>query len=67
MAVDVVTEVLIARPCAEVARFSAEPENAPTWYVNIKAVEWKTPRPFAADSRIAFVARFLGLRLAYTY
>jgi len=67
MVVDVVTEILIARPDAEVARFSAEPDNAPAWYVNIKAVEWKTPRPFGAHSRVAFVARFLGRRLAYTY
>jgi hypothetical protein len=35
--------------------------------VNIEAVEWQTPRPVRPGSRIAFVAHFLGRRLAYTY
>ncbi|MEP6653266.1 MAG: SRPBCC family protein [Myxococcales bacterium] len=67
MAVNVVTDIEIACPLGRVASYVADPGNAPAWYVNIKAVEWKTPPPLAVGSRIAFLAQFLGRRLAYTY
>jgi uncharacterized protein YndB with AHSA1/START domain len=67
MAVDVVTEVVIDRPRAEVAAYAGDPSNAPSWYVNIKSVEWETSPPLRVGSRMAFVAQFLGRRLAYTY
>ena len=67
MPVDVVTTIVIARPRRVVARVAADPDRAPAWYRNIKAVEWRTPPPLQVGSRIAFVAQFLGRRLAYTY
>jgi uncharacterized membrane protein len=67
MAVDVVSEIEIARPRAEVSAFAADPSNVPLWYANIKSVEWKTEPPARLGSQIAFVAYFLGRRLAYTY
>ena len=67
MPVDVLTEIVIARPRDEVFAFAAEPANAPRWYANIKSVEWKTPAPIRVGSRLGFVAQFLGRRLEYTY
>jgi uncharacterized protein YndB with AHSA1/START domain len=67
MSVDVTSSILIKRPRAIVSEYAANPDHAPDWYVNIKVVEWKTPPPVTIGSRIAFVAEFLGRRMAYTY
>lgn len=67
MPVDVLTETVIDRPPAQVAAYAGDPSNAPQWYVNIRSVEWQTPPPMRIGSKLAFVAQFLGRRLAYTY
>ena len=67
MAVDVVTETTIDRPCADVAAYAGDPTNAPQWYANISSVLWQTNPPVRVGSRMDFVARFLGRKLAYTY
>jgi uncharacterized membrane protein len=67
MAVDVLTEIVIDRPCATVAAYAGDPSNAPEWYINIESVVWRTPEPAVVGSRLDFVASFLGRRLAYTY
>jgi uncharacterized membrane protein len=67
MTVDVLSETIIGRPVHMVARYAADPSNAPEWYVKIESVDWKTPPPPQVGSRVEFVARFLGRRLRYTY
>ncbi|WP_282160776.1 SRPBCC family protein [Ulvibacterium marinum] len=65
--VDVTTEIVIQVPVEEVSVYASNPENAAEWYTNIKSVEWKTPKPLAQGSKIAFKAQFLGRQLAYIY
>jgi hypothetical protein len=43
------------------------PDNACEWSLNIKNVEWETEPPVGLGSKVAFVAHFLGKRMAYTY
>jgi hypothetical protein len=67
MKVDVSTTVEIERPRVEVARYASNPDNATSWYRNIKRVEWRSGKAAAVGSRIGFVAQFLGRQLDYTY
>lgn len=67
MEVDVLTEIEITRPRAKVATYAMDPDNATTWYANIKGVEWKSSKPLQVGSRMAFEAEFLGRTIAYTY
>lgn len=65
--VDVQTRIDVRRPRDQVAAYASDPDNAMQWYRNIKRVEWRSARPLAVGSRVAFVAEFLRRRLAYTY
>jgi hypothetical protein len=67
MAVDVVTDIVIERPPADVAAFAGDPTNATDWYANIESVVWQTEPPVQLGSRMTFVAHFLGRRLEYIY
>src|SRR3954449_2789126 len=65
--IDVVVDAVIHRPPAVVAAYASDPSNAPEWYANISEVVWKTPPPLQVGTEVAFVARFLGRTLRYTY
>jgi hypothetical protein len=67
VSIDVSTEIEIRRPRSEVSAFASDPDNVAAWYANIKEVDWKTPKPLAVGTQIAFVARFLRSRLEYVY
>ncbi len=67
VAVDVETSIEIGQPRQLVAAYAADPDNVTRWYANIKQVTWQTEPPLAVGTQLAFVAQFLGRRLAYTY
>lgn len=67
MNVNVSTDIVINRPIEQVSAFAADPDNVRAWYANITSIEWKTPPPVRVGAQVAFVAHFLGRRIAYTY
>lgn len=67
MPVDVRTEATIAASPDVVASVASDPDRVRDWYTAISRVEWLTPPPLAAGTRLAFEARFLGRPLGYVY
>ena len=67
MQLDVGSETVVHRPVDEVAAYAADPTNAPDWYGHIESVEWQTEPVVRVGARAAYLATFLGKRLAYTY
>ncbi|WP_394231968.1 SRPBCC family protein [Niallia oryzisoli] len=65
--VDVLTEMVIHAPRERVAEYAANPDNAPEWYVNIQSAVWRTQKPIAIGTQVAFKAQFLGRELSYVY
>ena len=65
--VDITTAIDIARPRQVVAAYATDPDHAADWYANIERVTWQTEKPLKIGTRLAFVARFLGRTLSYTY
>ena len=53
--VDVQVETVIHRPREVVAAYATDPTNAPEWYANIKAVQWRTSPPVRVGSRMDFM------------
>jgi hypothetical protein len=64
MTIDVVTEIVIARRCEQVAAYAGDPSNASEWYANIISVRWQTPPPVGVGSRMDFVARSAPVMVA---
>jgi hypothetical protein len=62
--VDVKTAIEIKAPLQQVAAYAMNQDNAPSWYVNIKSVDWKTPKPVTVGSRFAFTDTAMVMRTA---
>jgi uncharacterized membrane protein len=67
MPVDVMADVVIDRPCEDVAAYASDLNNVGDWYESIESVSWKTPPPVAAGSQLDIVVSVLGRRTTYAY
>jgi hypothetical protein len=65
--VDVITQIDISVSLEIVSQYASDPDKAPIWYVNIKSASWKSAKPIAIGSLVAFYAKFLRRILAYNY
>ena len=65
MSIDVIAEVAIRRPRAQVAGYMIDPAHDPVWIGGVREVRMETPSPVRAGTRVARVASFLGKRVEY--
>ena len=65
MSVDVVTEVVIARPRPEVAAFMFNPHNDALWTTGVVECRPLTEGPLRTGSRVERVSKMLGRQFAY--
>lgn len=65
MALDVTTEIEIARDCDHVAVYAFNPANDPVWIGGIVEAEQLTPGPIGKETQVRRQARFLGRRIDY--
>jgi hypothetical protein len=67
MAIDIVTEVRIRRPRAEVAEFMFDPRNDSLWTTGVVESRPLTEGRLRPGSRVDRVSKFLGRRFGYQY
>ena len=67
MAIDVVNEVVIARPQAEVAAYAMEASNDAVWIRAIKEASVEGGRAVEVGARVARRASLLGRPIRYVY
>lgn len=65
--IEVLTAIDINCSRHKVSEYSANPDNAPHWFLTVKAAKWKTPRPLTVGSQIVFKTEFLKRRFIYIY
>lgn len=67
MAVDISTELIIARPRAVVAAFMFDPANEAIWTTGVIESKPFQEGRFRRGARVERVSKFLGRRLGYVY
>ncbi len=65
MTVDVIAEILINKPRAQVSDYAMDPHNDPSWISGINQVSILTDPPLAEGSRVQRIAAFMGRRIEY--
>ena len=65
--VDIVSEIEIRRPRAEVAAFVCDQDNTPAWNESVDSVRWQPSRPLDEGSRFTHVGEVLGRPVDYGY